>query len=156
MCTHYAATAPEFFPHHAFLDKIWFLWQQKSPKHKNTFFEKSEKKLTGFPHTAKELIDSHNLPGLVKVTYSKYPDSKRIARDIAPEPDYIDGKYKNTVLLVTCFFKRNRPTFKPAKLSNFQFEEVAYYKLTNKPSRKKPLSQINPSSDQPSQSKNRY
>ena len=95
MCTHYAATAPEFFLHHAFLDKIWFLWQQKSSKHKNAFFGLSEKKLTGFPHMAKELINSHSLPGLVKVTYSKYPDSKRIyARDIGPEPGYVDGKYK--------------------------------------------------------------
>ena len=93
MCTHFAATSPEFFLHHAFLDKIWFMWQKNSPEHKNAFFANSTRKLTGFQHIAKELIDSHNLPGLIKVTYSQFPEPKRIhARDVDAEPDYVDGK----------------------------------------------------------------
>lgn len=93
MCTHYAGTAPEFFLHHTFLDKIWFMWQRRSSKHKNAFFASSTRKLVGFPYTAKEMIDSHNLPGSIKVMYSKFPEKKRITvRAVEEEPVYVDGK----------------------------------------------------------------
>ena len=105
MCTHFAGTAPEFFLHHAFLDKIWFMWQEQSQKHKNAFFENSTQKLIGFPHAAKEMIDSHNLPGLVKVTYSKFPEPKRIyVRDTGPDPDYVDGRSKQNMKSLSSYF----------------------------------------------------
>ncbi|XP_065062000.1 hemocyanin 2-like isoform X3 [Rhopilema esculentum] len=90
MCTHYAGTAPEFFLHHAFLDKIWFMWQQKSIEHKHVHFAKSRQKLVGFSHTAHELIDSHSLPGHVKVSYTKFPYPKKLKRDTASEGEYSD------------------------------------------------------------------
>ena len=98
MCTHYAGTAPEFFLHHTFLDKIWFMWQQKSLEHKNAFFKNSTRKLIGFSHTAHELIDSHNLPGFIKVTYSKFPGPRRIyAREAGPDPEYVDGRFPRII-----------------------------------------------------------
>ncbi len=93
MCTHYAATAPEFFLHHSFLDKIWFMWQQKSPAHHNAHFANSTTNLVGFTHIAKELIDSHNLPGHVKVTYSKFPERKMEKRGVVGDAEYVDGMF---------------------------------------------------------------
>ena len=92
MCTHYAGTAPEFFLHHAFLDKIWFMWQKRSSKHKFANFGNSRQKLMGFLHEARDLVDSHNLPGSIKVTYSKFPEERIVKRSVKHHrPEYIDG-----------------------------------------------------------------
>lgn len=39
MCAHNSANAPEFFLHHAFIDKIWADWQEKSTSHMYAFFD---------------------------------------------------------------------------------------------------------------------
>ena len=100
MCSHYAATAPEFFLHHSFLDKVWFVWQQKGAAYQNAHFQNSTLKLNGFSHMAKEIINSHHLPGSIKVTYSRFPwnaTKKRVKRNV---PEYIDGKTK---IFFSCF-----------------------------------------------------
>ena len=38
MCTPESASAPEFFLHHAFVDKVWDDWQKKSSAHKYAYF----------------------------------------------------------------------------------------------------------------------
>lgn len=38
MCAHNSANAPEFFLHHAFIDKIWADWQEKSAAHREAYF----------------------------------------------------------------------------------------------------------------------
>lgn len=39
MCAHNSANAPEFFLHHAFIDKIWADWQEKSTSHLYAYFD---------------------------------------------------------------------------------------------------------------------
>ena len=39
MCAHNSANAPEFFLHHAFIDKIWADWQEKSTSHMFVYFD---------------------------------------------------------------------------------------------------------------------
>lgn len=39
MCAHNSANAPEFFLHHAFIDKIWADWQEKSTSHMFAYFD---------------------------------------------------------------------------------------------------------------------
>ena len=49
MCALNSANAPEFFIHHAFIDKIWADWQAKSTAHFKAFFHELDEgiKLTG-------------------------------------------------------------------------------------------------------------
>lgn len=102
MCTHYAGDTPEFFLHHAFLDKIWYMWQAKSPSHKFVhFLQRNTTKMMGCPHTQRELIDLHNLPRCIKVRYTKFPSSRRDKRnmddidDMARTSDKFWNKYMN-------------------------------------------------------------
>lgn len=74
MCSTLASFAPEFYLHHAFLDKIWFTWQQHSTACMKAKFAKSYKVMSQFmcPHSQSELIDSSHLPGNINVVYTDY------------------------------------------------------------------------------------
>ena len=74
MCSEYASVTPEFYLHHAFLDKLWYTWQMHSKACLNARFTKFSHKMTKFKcnHSQKEFIDSSKLPGYVNVTYTDY------------------------------------------------------------------------------------
>lgn len=88
MSTHFAANAPEFFLHHAFLDKIWYTWQKKSPNHKYVhFLQRNTTYMLGCEYTQRDLIDSNFLPRCIKVKYTKFLLNKRFKR--GDEIDYM-------------------------------------------------------------------
>lgn len=62
MCTTVSTNAPEFFLHHAFIDKIWANWQEYSNEHMTVHFQniRSIMKETGY--SPADFIDSINLP----------------------------------------------------------------------------------------------
>ena len=74
MCSTYASLTPEFYLHHGFLDKIWHTWQQHSTACLKARFSKLREKMTRFrcAHSQKDLLDSGNLPGCVRVVYTDY------------------------------------------------------------------------------------
>ncbi len=74
MCSEYASVAPEFFLHHAFLDKVWYTWQQHSTACMKARFSHLTRKMTKFrcPDSQKDLLDSSKLPGQISVTYTDY------------------------------------------------------------------------------------
>lgn len=79
MSTDYAANTPEFFLHHAFLDKIWYMWQAQSDDHKYVhFLQRNITKMMGCNHTQRELIDSHDLPGCINVRYTDIPEKANV------------------------------------------------------------------------------
>ena len=82
MCTEEAASAPEFFLHHAFIDKIWDDWQKKSSAHKNAYFPTV---LGNMPKTnlrPDQLIDLSNQPGGVSVEYGPFKPQEEIRKKV--------------------------------------------------------------------------
>ncbi len=78
MSTDYAANAPEFWFHHGFLDKIWYMWQRKSNDHKYVhFLQRNVTKMLGCQYTRRDYIDSHHLPRCIRVKYSTFPKGLR-------------------------------------------------------------------------------
>ena len=71
MCTADAASAPEFFLHHGFIDKIWADWQAKSDQHKNAFFPTVSGVMPGTQLTPRSVIDLNAQPGGVRVEYRR-------------------------------------------------------------------------------------
>ncbi|CAB3984903.1 tyrosinase-like isoform X2 [Paramuricea clavata] len=70
MCTIDSATAPEFFLHHGFVDKIWWDWQKQSNAHKfNTYFLTQAGLMTSTPYRSKDFLDLNNQPGCVCAEY---------------------------------------------------------------------------------------
>eukprot|EP00118_Oscarella_pearsei_P010879 m.69217 g.69217 ORF g.69217 m.69217 type:complete len:667 (+) comp35586_c0_seq1:106-2106(+) len=67
--------APEFFLHHAFIDKLWNDWQQKGNGNKHTVFNEMEGAAYAMPGadqaTPSEFVDIANQPGDVNVCYEK-------------------------------------------------------------------------------------
>jgi hypothetical protein len=77
MCTLDAATAPEFFLHHGFVDKIWWDWQKQSNAHKfNTYFLTQPGLMTSTPYRSKDFLDLNNKPGCV---CAEYVDPRNVA-----------------------------------------------------------------------------
>lgn len=64
-----SSAAPEFWLHHAFLDKIWSDWQDRGPEYKFAYFWKVKKKLPGATHLSWELLDLQNQPHCVRILY---------------------------------------------------------------------------------------
>lgn len=65
-----AAAAPEFFLHHAFIDKIWSDWQEKGKKHKfNIFFTNQKGKMPGTRKRPKDFLDLSEQPDCICVEY---------------------------------------------------------------------------------------
>lgn len=70
MCTIDSASAPEFFLHHGFVDKIWWTWQKQSNAHKFTqFFLAQTSKMPSTIYRSRDFLDLHNQPGCVCVDY---------------------------------------------------------------------------------------
>ncbi len=70
MCSLDSASAPEFFLHHGFVDKIWVDWQKQSNAHKfNTYFLSQTALMTSTPYRSKDLLDLKNQPGCVCAEY---------------------------------------------------------------------------------------
>ncbi|XP_020613196.1 uncharacterized protein LOC110051510 [Orbicella faveolata] len=69
MCSIDSASAPEFFLHHGFIDKIWDDWQKKSDAHKNAFFPSVDGFMPGTQVRPVDVIDLSSQPGGVRVEY---------------------------------------------------------------------------------------
>ena len=63
-----ASLAPEFFLHHAFLDKIWADYQKQSPRHKWTYFKDANHTIYDTAIEVRMMVDSNDLLG-TKVCY---------------------------------------------------------------------------------------
>ena len=73
MCSEDAAAAPEFFPHHAFIDKIWADWQALGPHHKDAHFLNLAAPMIATSLCPKDVIDLNCQPGGVRVEYCPLP-----------------------------------------------------------------------------------
>jgi hypothetical protein len=70
MCSLDAATAPEFFLHHGFVDKIWWDWQKQSNAHKfHTYFRTQTKYMISTPYRSRHFLDLNNQPDCVCAEY---------------------------------------------------------------------------------------
>ena len=78
MCEKEAASAPEFFLHHGFIDKIWDDWQKKSWAHKYAYFPTVQGNMPGTNLRPARLIDLSNQPGGVSVEYEPFVPEERI------------------------------------------------------------------------------
>ena len=71
MCSRDAASAPEFFLHHGFIDKLWADWQAKNSDHRNAHFSTLSHIMPGTSHRPREFLDLRDHPGGVRVEYSR-------------------------------------------------------------------------------------
>lgn len=64
MCNQYSANAPEFFLHHAFIDKIWADWQEKGTEHMDVYFRDlpSRTRMQAAQFHPQDYIDTLYLP----------------------------------------------------------------------------------------------
>ena len=62
MCRRASANAPEFFLHHAFIDKIWANWQEYSNEHMSVHFQNIRSTMTETGYSPADYIDSVDLP----------------------------------------------------------------------------------------------
>ena len=69
MCSLDSASAPEFFLHHGFIDKIWDDWQKKSDAHRNAFFSGISDYMPESQVRPREVINLLSQPGGVQVEY---------------------------------------------------------------------------------------
>ena len=69
MCSLDSATAPEFFLHHGFVDKIWNDWQKKSESHKNVFFSNMSQRMPGTQVLPSKVLDLSQQPGGIRIEY---------------------------------------------------------------------------------------
>lgn len=75
MCAHNSANAPEFFLHHAHIDKIWADWQEKSVAHLQAYFR--------------------NLPEYVRMREAQFHPSDYIDTLYMPHPDIDNWNQEN-------------------------------------------------------------
>ena len=83
MCSEEAASAPEFFLHHTFIDKIWDDWQKKSSAHKNAYFPMVPNDMPGTDLKPAALMDLSNQPGGVMVEYEPFKPEEAIRKKLA-------------------------------------------------------------------------
>ena len=69
MCSLDSATAPEFFLHHGFVDKIWNDWQKKSESHKNVFFSNMSQRMPGTQVLLSKVLDLSQQPEGIRIEY---------------------------------------------------------------------------------------
>ncbi|XP_028405796.1 uncharacterized protein LOC114528377 [Dendronephthya gigantea] len=70
MCTDNSATAPEFFLHHGFIDKIWWDWQKKSDTRKfHDYFRNQAETMSSTSYHSRDLLDLNAQPGCVCAEY---------------------------------------------------------------------------------------
>ena len=71
MCSIQSAYAPEFFLHHAFIDKIWWEVQQKNEEFFEGLYLFEPGNMAVSPYRAKDVLDLQKQPGHIKVTYDE-------------------------------------------------------------------------------------
>ena len=64
MCQVTSANAPEFFLHHAFIDKIWANWQEYSVQHMNVHFSRINTIMRGTRYRPRHFMDTVELPDI--------------------------------------------------------------------------------------------
>ena len=65
-----SAVAPEFFPIHSFVDKIWDEWQAKGNFYRfNEFFLAQNVNMPGINFKSVDFLNNNALPECVKVKY---------------------------------------------------------------------------------------
>jgi hypothetical protein len=70
MCTLDSASAPEFFLHHGFVDKIWWDWQRLNRTHKfNEYFLTQRQRMPAIVYRSEDFLDLNNQPGCVCAEY---------------------------------------------------------------------------------------
>lgn len=89
MCTKEAASAPEFFLHHTFIDKIWDDWQKKSWAHKNAYFPTVNENMPKTQLRPAKLIDLSNQPGDVSVEYEPFKKQEEIRKKYAGKKPFV-------------------------------------------------------------------
>ena len=79
MCSIDSASAPEFFLHHGFVDKIWWDWQRLSRNHTfNEYFLTQKQRMPGTVYRSETLLDLNDQPGCVCAEY--VPSRSKIYR----------------------------------------------------------------------------
>ena len=89
MCTKEAASAPEFFLHHTFIDKIWDDWQKKSSAHKNAYFPAVRDYMPETSLRPAQLIDLSNQPGGVSIEYEPFEPEEEIRKKVAGKKPFM-------------------------------------------------------------------
>lgn len=89
MCSPEAASAPEFFLHHAFIDKIWDDWQKKSWGNKNAYFPWVNESMPKTQLRPAKLIDLSNQPGDVSVEYEPFKKEEEIRKKYAGKKPFV-------------------------------------------------------------------
>lgn len=95
MCSIDSASAPEFFLHHGFIDKIWDDWQKKSDAHKNAFFPSVNGFMPGTQVRPVDVIDLSAQPGGIRVVYQP----PKGAASVLP---LLRGRWSSSCSLVLC------------------------------------------------------
>jgi hypothetical protein len=81
-----SANAPEFWFHHAFLDKTWADWQNRGLKFKHQYFPSVKSNLPG-----------NNVNGADYINLSRQPLCVRVEYDPISDSDFPDNKHDQTV-----------------------------------------------------------
>ena len=89
MCSLDSASAPEFFLHHGFIDKLWDDWQKKSENHKNVYFPTLTQFMPGSEVLPRGVLDLSSQPGGVRAEYQPNPG----AASVVP---LLRGKYRGS------------------------------------------------------------
>ena len=87
MCSDISASAPEFFLHHGFIDKLWGDWQKKSIAHKRAYFANRHKTMTRATASPSQMLDLRNLGYGVCVVYDDptHDGVRRIVKNLKRE-----------------------------------------------------------------------
>ena len=111
MCSRDAATAPEFFLHHGFIDKIWWDWQKRSNAHKfHRYFTRQVGKMRSTPYRSRDFLDLNNQPDCVCAEYENPKNSAfRKIKGLLVHVS-IMAISKTAILLIYIFFMRNYQT----------------------------------------------
>ncbi|KXJ28323.1 Tyrosinase [Exaiptasia diaphana] len=91
-----SSNAPEFWFHHAFLDKIWTDWQKRGYEFKHQYYHNVKTSLPGAKVNGKMFTDQSKQPACVKVDYAEHPKPFEF-----PE-DKFNHKIKHPTLVQTC------------------------------------------------------
>ena len=153
MCTNESASAPEFFLHHTFIDKIWDDWQKKSCAHKYAYFPMVQENMPETDLRPAELIDLFNQPGGVSVEYEPFKPEEEIRKKVAGKNPFMPlglcngGTFQKAHILTTCvifpfspfllsldlfiFFRPLFPLFLSFFLSYFPFSVLFSFFLSS-------------------------
>ena len=89
MCSFESASAPEFFLHHSFIDKIWDDWQKKSQAHKVAYFPTVPDDMPGTDLKPAALMDLSNQPGGVSVEYEPFEPQEELRKKFAGKKPFM-------------------------------------------------------------------